>query len=338
MKLSLSVKRRLYIFLALLIVVKADLLAQDPHFSQFFANPVYTNPAFAGSSNHGRAVINARNQWSSTSGTFKTISASYDENFAAINGGIGIIVSRDEAGIGLLTTNTISLAYSYQINVNKYLTFRASVQAAIVQKRLDFDNFTWGDQILRNAGIIQKTGQPIPSEALNLSNFGAGFLGYTKYVYGGFAVHNLTEPSQSFYGSNAPIHRRITAHAGAQIPIVETRSMKNSMSISPNVIYMQQRLVGGNYNEINLGMYYNKGSYVIGGYFRQVAGGRLSNADALVLLLGLRREKLRIGYTYDATISNARPGSPSSHEISLAFEFRKKKPKKPIRAIRCPEF
>ena len=60
--------------------------------------------------------------------------------------------------------------------------------------------------------------------------------------------------------------------------------------------------------------------------------------DALIVLLGLRREKLRIGYSYDATVSNARPGARASHEVSLSFELRKRIPKKSIRAIRCPEF
>ena len=76
MKLSLSVKRKLFIYMALIIVVKGDLFAQDPHFSQFYANPMYINPAFAGSTNHGRIVTNARNQWSSIAGTFTTMSAS----------------------------------------------------------------------------------------------------------------------------------------------------------------------------------------------------------------------------------------------------------------------
>ncbi len=335
MKFTLSVTRRL-LYIVLMLVVKSDLLAQDPHFSQFFANPIYTNPAFAGSSNHGRAVVNARNQWSSISGTFTTLSAAYDENYDAINGGLGFILSRDEAGVGLLTTNTLAAAYSYIIPVNKYLTFRAAIQASLVQKSLDFSNFTWGDQILKAQGIIKPiTSQPVPTESITFSNFAAGFIGYTKYIYGGAAIHNLTEPNQSFSGGAAPISRRITAHAGAQIPLIaEQRLKKNNVSISPNILFMQQQIPGGNFSELNLGMYYNKGAYVLGTFFRQTS----VNQDAIIFLIGLKREKLRIGYSYDATISKAQKGAPNSHEVSIAFELRKKKPKKPIRAIRCPEF
>ena len=336
MKFSLSAKRKLFLYMAIMIVVKGDLFAQDPHFSQFYANPMYINPAFAGSTNHGRIVTNARNQWSSIAGTFTTMSASFDEHYDVINGGIGVMVTRDQAGVGLLTTNAVSGAYSYQIPVNRYFTIRASVQATIIQKTLDFGNFTWGDQILKQYGIVKPvTGEAPPNPAITIPNFASGFIGYTKYAYGGFAVHNLTEPSQKFwntYQNENVILRKVTVHAGAQIPLrpPDKRSNRNNISLSPNIIYMQQ----GAFSELNLGMYYNKGSYILGGYFRQTT----ANSDALIVLLGLRREKLRIGYSYDATVSNARPGARASHEVSLSFELRKRIPKKSIRAIRCPEF
>ena len=38
-------------------------LAQDPQFSQFYAAPLYLNPAFAGSAQEARVGINYRNQW-----------------------------------------------------------------------------------------------------------------------------------------------------------------------------------------------------------------------------------------------------------------------------------
>ncbi|MCU0422089.1 MAG: type IX secretion system membrane protein PorP/SprF [Bacteroidia bacterium] len=317
-----------------MLLVMADATAQDPHFSQFFANPLYTNPAFAGSTHHARVVTNTRNQWSSIAGTFTTISAAFDEHYDILNGGIGIMLTRDQAGIGLLTTNTISGLYSYQINVNKYVTVRASLQASLVQKTIDFGNFTWGDQILRNQGIVKPvTGESIDQNAIFFPNFASGIIVYTSQFYGGVAIHNLLQPSQGFWSEtkdSSIISRRYTGHLGLQIPIRKSKIAKNNISISPNVLYMQQ----GPFTEINLGMYYNKGSYILGSYFRQTT----ANADALIFLIGLRREKLRIGYSYDATISNARPGARGSHEVSLAFELRKRQPKSRVRAIRCPEF
>ena len=36
-------------------------------------------------------------------------------------------------------------------------------------------------------------------------------------------------------------------------------------------------------------------------------------------------------------MSQANPGAPSSHEISLAFELKKRKYKKVVRPVRCPD-
>ncbi len=37
--------------------------AQDPLFTQFYANPTYISPAFAGTSIQSRFAANYRNQW-----------------------------------------------------------------------------------------------------------------------------------------------------------------------------------------------------------------------------------------------------------------------------------
>lgn len=335
MILTLSVGRKLLLHIGLSLIATASLFAQDPQFSQFFANPIYTNPAFAGSSNHGRGVLQFRNQWSSIAGTFTTASASYDEHYDFVNGGLGVIATTDVAGVGVMTTLNLGAMYSYQIVVNRKLTFRAAVQANAVQRSVDFSKFSWYDQIRYQQGFVQPTQEATPTNpTVFYPNFSAGFLAYTKYFYGGFAIHNITEPVQAFYSvSNAPenrVPRRYTVHAGMVIPIREDKNFKKATSISPNILYMQQ----GYFNQLNLGLYYNKGSYVIGGYFRQNS----VNADAFILLLGLKRDKLRIGYSYDATVSPARTGAPSSHEVSIAFELRKRVPKRTVRAMRCPEF
>ncbi|MDX1653203.1 MAG: type IX secretion system membrane protein PorP/SprF, partial [Brumimicrobium sp.] len=74
--------------------------AQDPQFSQFYANPIYLNPAFAGSHGCPRFALNYRNQWPALSGTFVTFSASYDQYFTNISGGFGVIATHDQQGKG----------------------------------------------------------------------------------------------------------------------------------------------------------------------------------------------------------------------------------------------
>ena len=66
--------------------------AQDPEFSQFYANPLYLNPAFAGTARCPRVSLNYRNQWPGISGTFITTSATYDQQVESLYGGLGLMV------------------------------------------------------------------------------------------------------------------------------------------------------------------------------------------------------------------------------------------------------
>jgi type IX secretion system PorP/SprF family membrane protein len=320
-----SVINRIYIFVLLAMIILPRLAwAQDPEFSQFYANPIYTNPAFAGSSNVGRAVLNVRSQWPNIAGSFRTISASYDEHYDAINGGIGIMVTGDEAGVGTLRTFSATGIYSYQIVVNRYLTMRAAVQASITQKSIDFGKLQFYDQIVLQQGFVYSTNETPINSSVYFANFAAGLVAYTSRFYGGFAVHNLTQPNQAFYGNKVSdpknvIPMRYTAHAGLVIPIVEDRSGKRASNLWPNILYMQQK----KFTQLNLGLYYRQTS---------------ANADAFIGLLGIRANKVRFGYSYDQTISKAMPGATNSHEISLAFELRKRVPRKTLKAIKCPEF
>ncbi len=326
---SLVIRVNIIIWMMLLLGVES--WAQDPQFSQFYANPIYTNPAFAGSVNHGRIVMDFRNQWPSVSGAFRTGSFSYDEHFDKINGAFGVIASYDEQGVGTLKTTGINAIYAYQIPVNRKFTIQAAVQVGIMQKTIDFSKLLWFDQIVKTQGFINPTSEPSGDNSIIIPNFGAGVLGYSKNFYGGFAAHNLFEPAQAFYvGSSNPIPRRYTAHAGLVIPIVRDRNERNQVNLYPNVIFKTQR----QFNQVNLGMYMSKGSYVGGVYYRQNS----VNSDAVIILVGIKAPKIKIGYSYDATISRAKTGATNSHEVSIAFELKKRVPKSKPRKVTCPDF
>lgn len=322
---------RAYIFILLSLAVKLEAWAQDPQFSQFYANPIYINPAFAGSSKVGRIVMNARNQWPSISGAFRTGSFSYDEHFDNINGGIGIQATYDEQGVGTLRTTGLVAMYSYQIAISRRFTMRAGIQAGFMQKSLDFSKLLWFDQIVLTQGFINPTAEPSGKSSIIIPNFAAGIVGYSKNFYAGFAVHNIFEPEQAFYESRGNIiPRRYTANVGLVIPVVESRHASRQVNLYPNVLIKSQR----QFNQLNLGMYVSKGSFVGGVYFRQ----NTVNADAFIILVGLRTKSIKVGYSYDATVSAARTGAANSHELSMAFELKKRIPKVVVRKMTCPDF
>ena len=71
-------------------------VAQDAHFSQYYANPIYLNPAFAGLERCPTVHSNYRNQYPEL-GVYQTYSASYDQYVDKLNGGVAIMALKDDA-------------------------------------------------------------------------------------------------------------------------------------------------------------------------------------------------------------------------------------------------
>ncbi|MBK9190925.1 MAG: type IX secretion system membrane protein PorP/SprF [Crocinitomicaceae bacterium] len=88
-------KKLIYLF-AILISFQSH--GQDPEFTQFYANPIYLNPALAGTHGCPRLNMNHRNQWPSLTGAFITNSISYDQYVNAMQGGVAIMLTNDMAG------------------------------------------------------------------------------------------------------------------------------------------------------------------------------------------------------------------------------------------------
>jgi len=158
-------------------------VGQEPEFSQFYASPVYTNPAMAGTAfcgrqSAGRFSINYRNQWPSLPGTFRTFNASYDQHYDKIGGGIGLMANYDRAGTGLLTTTSFSGVYSYVLPVGKTFFIRAGIQASFVNKSIDISKLRFGDQIHPTRGFVLPTQEPFVNKSIAFPNFSLGLLAY----------------------------------------------------------------------------------------------------------------------------------------------------------------
>lgn len=326
-------KRLNYLFVLIGFLSLSDrLVAQDPEFTQFYANPLYLNPAFAGSLKCPRFVMNYRNQWPSLTGNFVTTSASYDQNVQTIQGGLGLLVMNDRAAQGTLNTTTVSGMYSYAQNISRKFTIRAALQASYLQKSLDWSRLTFGDQIDPRKGFIYNTNDVQRGGTVKAIDFSAGLVGYSDRFYGGVAVHHLNEPNESLILGTSRLPMKYTVHAGALIPI-EKKSRDNDARLSPNILYRRQ----GEFQQLNLGLYVQKGPLVAGVWFRGLLFGQ-TYRDAFIATLGIQTDVVRVGYSYDVTISELTPSTGGSHEVSLGINFECRAKKKRMRAISCPAF
>jgi hypothetical protein len=92
-------------------------------------------------------------------------------------------------------------------------------------------------------------------------------------------------------------------------------------------------MVQKQFTQINFGFYINKSSFVTGLWWRQTR----PNADALMVLVGFKAGKFKLGYSYDLTVSNARVAATGSHEVSLGIGFGCNGTSRPG-MLRCPDF
>ena len=310
----------------ILIGSSGAVLAQDPEFTQFFANPLYLNPAFAGTARCPRVALNYRNQWPALTGTFVTSSASYDQHVEALGGGVGLLILNDKAGESTLTTTSVSAIYSYQLNVTREFSVKFGLQGSYFQKKVDWDKLTFGDMIDERYGFIYQTREIQPNTNRSFSDFSAGILGYSNQIYGGVAVNHLTEPEE-FYIKAAPGSRlpmKITAHLGAVLPIGGNRD--GTTYISPNILYQKQR----DFQQYNIGLYVAKAPLVGGLWYR--------GSDSFIALVGLQQGIFKFGYSYDVTVSKLSKSSAGSHELSMGLQFQCHPKKKRFRTIKCPAF
>ena len=95
-----ALKQRI-IFACTALIISSVAFAQDAHFSQYYANPIYLNPAFAGLDRCPTVHTNYRNQYLEL-GVYQTYSASYDQYVDKLNSGVALMALRDDAGNGAL--------------------------------------------------------------------------------------------------------------------------------------------------------------------------------------------------------------------------------------------
>lgn len=317
-------RRQLLLFVSLICFLSTA-QGQDPVFSQFYAAPLQLNPAFAGVTYAPRVTLNYRNQWPSLNNAYTTYAVAYEQTLEQLNSGIGLMAMADNAGDGIYKTNRFSAVYGYKVQVNNGLAVKIGIEAGIIQSSVDWDRLIFEDQIDAINGPIDPAGNPYESNELrpdNLTNTkfdaSAGLLVYGGNFYGGVAFKHLNTPDESLLqvndNLNVGLPMRTTIHGGAEFNLFGDNNRGAPAFISPNVMYIKQ----ADFKQINAGAYAGFGRVYAGVWYRHTFG----NADAAIALVGFKEGILRIGYSYDMTVSRlAQYNSGGAHEISLSINF-----------------
>ncbi len=300
--------------------------AQDAVFSQFYTAPILLNPAFAGTTRAPSIALNHRSQYVGfASGIpYKTYSVSYGQYLQPLRSGIGLSIVADDAGDNLLATYEAKASYSYQVQIDPQQSIRIGLSAGFRHKRINWSRLVFYDQIDPVTGAIGPDGEPNPSleeqpdkPNVTYPDFGAGVLYAGKLAYVGVSANHLTTPDDriaavgpgGFY-TGYPI--LLSVQTGAQIPLDQNRA-NSKRFVTPNILYARQ----GPFEQLNLGAYVGFGQVFGGAWFRHTFG----NADAIIGVVGFEYDMYKIGYSYDATVSELAGVSTGTHEVSLQLNF-----------------
>ena len=312
---------------------------QDPNYSQWLSAPLYYNPAFTGLTNGIRARLSYRDQWPNLPVDFHTLyfSADLGDRRLPGSGGIGLLINRDNEGIGFVRNLTAGITLSARIRLAEFIICQVGVKASVVQKWINWTDFVFSDQLNEKYGNIYPTDVTPPDNFQRLfPDFGIG--GIVKFVTqsgkisgtAGVAVDHLFQPDESIYAlGKSPLPRKYVAHIDLILslgrgPYANQNTVKgfgDPLLINPGFLYQNQNGM----NSFQAGFNMLKFNVYAGGYFK--FSSTYGTTTALALLAGYRYNisstlSLKFMYSYDLQLSGNLQRSGGAHEISLILEFQ----------------
>lgn len=309
--------------------------AQDLQYSQFFANQLDLNPAFAGSQYYHRIIINYRNQWPELGNPFVTYSFSYDRHLSKTGSGIGVQIEQDRQGSGSLKTTTVTGIYSYLVKIRRDAGIRLALGASLVQNHVDLYSLNFPDMIDPIYGSVYPhdgSEDPVVRNKVAV-DFSSGILGFFDKYHFGFAVQHLAKPRLAF-SDDAHLPMKYTVHAGAEFPVTYYGLRPVYYTINPLFMFQKQAA----HLQMNYGAFINRNDIVFGAWFRQNFDRPV---NAVICMLGYDSKVFRIAYSFDWTLSKLNNVGNGSHEISLIFllgERENRGKRKLYKPIPCPKF
>lgn len=283
--------------------------AQDLHFSQFFNNPLLTNPANTGFIPDADYRLGAsyRNQYSNImSVPYKTMSIFGDaqvfrDRIETGWMGLGGVIERDVAGSGSLTSTQIyaSIAYHQMLGLSSLLT--AGFNVGWANKRIDQSKLTFPDQFDgRFFDATLPTSVQLLNNSVSYFDMQAG-LNYAYfptedvYINAGYSIQHVNRPKETFFADDNSSTLAMR-HIGFINGIFK---MSDVLIINPAAYYTRM----ASSSEFVIGM--NAAYNLSGDGSKQIIGGLFYRyGDAVIPMVGLQVGNVRFTFSYDVTTSS----------------------------------
>lgn len=275
---------------------------QDPQFSQHMFARLPVNPAYAGSNEAICGALLYRNQWTGFGGEPKTSLLAFDMPVESLHGGIGLSVFASDR-LGAQSNLNLHGAYAYRTNLGSG-HIAVGIDAGYQQQSLNGDALVYNDP---NDVLIPRG--KVGGGAFDMS-LGAYYNSDKLYV--GIASTHLIGGQINYDNVRSTLARHYWLIAGYSMELSPSLTLKPALIAKSDAVSTQV--------DVNANLFINSRFWVGGGYRLQ---------DAVVVMAGLEiMPNLKLGYSYDYTLSGIRTYSSGSHEIMLGYCFKPVKPMK----------
>jgi len=308
----------------------------DPHFSQYFIQPMTLNPALTGAIEGDYRVSAIWRSQYNNSLTTKGISAEKTTNKNA-NFGFNLVNETTNDKSYSLTNGYLSMAYTgvrFGKNADHYLVM--AMQCGFISRQFDITKMQFGSQWISGTGFnpSNNSNEVFTQPTVTSFDAGAGIAYYdaspnqTLNFFGGVAAYHITRPTDpSLSGvEDARLNVRYSIHAGVRI------IASDMLSVVPSLIYMKQ----GDAEERMAGAYFQvyaseSTDVMFGAYYRL--------NDAVSPFAGLYYNGLTFGLSYDVNASNTAAAGSKGNSLELSISYvGKGKSGMTTKKFYCPRF
>ncbi len=309
-----------FISLIFLVITTGNAWAQDLTISQFIANPMFTNPGFAGSNLGPRATIMYRNQWPNLHASFESYSASYDQNIEFINSGFGASFVSNKIGGDALVTATMSAYYAYQFRPSDDLNINLGIRGSYFQKRLNWNRVNSSSVFDTIRTMIGSgNGTDVPNTTVKNYDVSVGAIfTYKESLFGGFSAEHLNSPNISFFEGDSltNLGLKTSFFAGVNINLrkkVIRGTYYIPIIITPTVYYQGRK----GFQQLSIGSFVSRANVFAGAWYRL----DFNSDAAVVALIGAQYKQLAFGYSFDYSLSSSSTFNGGAHELTLSFQI-----------------
>jgi type IX secretion system PorP/SprF family membrane protein len=308
----------------------------DPHFSQYYIQPMTMNPAFTGAFDGDYRVSGIwRSQYGNTLVT-RGISAEKTTNKNA-NIGFNLINQVSNDGAYSFTNGYLTFAYTgvrFGANADHYLVM--AMQMGFISRKFDINKMQFGSQWVSGVGFDPSgnSGETFLKPQVTSFDAGAGIAYYdatpnkTASIFGGIAAYHITQPVNPFLSdqNQSQLNIRYSIQAGVRI------TASDQLSIVPTAIYMKQGDAQERMGGVYLQVYASETTDVMFGAYYRIS-------DAVTPFAGFYYKGLTFGLSYDvdASAKSSAGSKGNSLEISLSF-VGKRKSNMGVPRFWCPRF